>query len=126
MPVCDLIQTTDNFCSPTPPCFSPAFYRILIAPGKRIIFVTNNASKSRAQYKQVFDKLGIEAKKEEIFGSAFASAVYLSQILKFPKDKRVYVIGESGIEQELDEVGIQYTGGTVSVASAHTLTYAMC
>ncbi len=33
------------------------------SPGKRIIFVTNNASKSRRQYKAVFDKLGIEAKE---------------------------------------------------------------
>jgi 4-nitrophenyl phosphatase len=30
--------------------------------GKKIIFVTNNASKSRRQYKGTFDKLGIEAK----------------------------------------------------------------
>ena len=33
---------------------------------KRILFLTNNASKSRAQYKQKFDSLGIEVAPEEV------------------------------------------------------------
>lgn len=64
-------------------------------------------------YKKTFDKLGIEVKESEIFGSAYASAVYMSEILKFPKDKRVYVLGEKGLEDELDAVGINHCGGTV-------------
>lgn len=82
--------------------------------GKNILFVTNNAKKSRAQYKKAFDGFGIQASVDEVFGSAYASAVYISQVLNFPKDKRVYVIGEEGIEQELDSVGVKYAGGTVS------------
>jgi 4-nitrophenyl phosphatase len=54
--------------------------------------------------------------QEEIFGSAYATAVYLSKVLNFPKDKRVYVIGEQGIEDELTAVGISHCGGTVSAA----------
>ncbi len=41
----------------------------LIRLGKRLIFVTNNASKSRRQYKSTFDKLGIEAKEVRTFSS---------------------------------------------------------
>lgn len=52
--------------------------------------------------------------KEEIFGSAYASAVYIAEVLKLPKDERVYVIGEAGIEEELDSEGIQHIGGTVN------------
>lgn len=48
-----------------------------------------------------------------MFGSAYASAVYISKILKFPKDKRVYVIGQEGLEEELDKVGVAHAGGTV-------------
>ena len=54
------------------------------------------------------------ATQEEIFTSAFASAAYLKNVLKFPEDKKVYVIGEKGIEDELDDVGIKRAGGTVS------------
>ena len=51
--------------------------------------------------------------KDEIFGSAYVAAVYLSTVLKFPKDKKVFVIGMSGIEEELREEGITFIGGTV-------------
>ena len=49
-----------------------------------------------------------------MFGSGYAAAVYLSQVLKFPKDKKVFIVGESGMEEELESVGIQHVGGTVS------------
>ncbi|CAL1709743.1 unnamed protein product [Somion occarium] len=76
------------------------------------MFVTNNATKSRKSYKTKFDKLGVQAHVDEIYGSAFASAVYISSVVKLPKDKRVYVIGMTGIEEELREEGISYLGGT--------------
>lgn len=85
---------------------------MLRAAGKRLVFVTNNATKSRRQYKATFDKLGIQVKESEIFGSAYASAVYLQKVLEFPKDKRVYVIGQDGLEEELDNCGISHAGGS--------------
>lgn len=36
----------------------------------------------------------------------------MSSVLNFPKDKRVYVLGEKGLEDELDAVGIARAGGT--------------
>jgi len=48
-----------------------------------------------------------------VFGSAYAAAVYISSVIKLPKDKKVYVIGMSGIEDELREEGISFIGGTV-------------
>jgi len=79
---------------------------------KSVIFVTNNATKSRRSYKTKFDKLGVQAHVDEIFGSAFASAAYISSVLKLPKEKKVYVIGMAGMEEELKEEGITYLGGT--------------
>ncbi|THH00252.1 hypothetical protein EW026_g2240 [Hermanssonia centrifuga] len=70
------------------------------------------ATESRKMYKTKFDKLGVEAHVDEIFGSAFASAVYISSVVKLPKDKKVYVVGMSGIEEELREEGIAFLGGT--------------
>lgn len=55
--------------------------------------------------------------QDEIYGSAFASAVYISSVLKLPKDKKVYVIGMAGLEEELDEEGIVHLGGTVRICN---------
>ncbi|KAG8900030.1 hypothetical protein FRC01_010283 [Tulasnella sp. 417] len=79
---------------------------------KKIIFVTNNATKSRKNYKKKFDRLGVQAEVDEVFGSAYASAVYISSVPGLPKDEKVYVIGQAGLEEELDEEGIQHIGGT--------------
>ncbi|KAF9436118.1 hypothetical protein BGZ76_004769 [Entomortierella beljakovae] len=90
--------------------------------GKRLVFVTNNSTLSRANYVKKFEKLGIQASEEDIFSSAFATAVYLRNVLNFPKDKRVYVIGESGIVDELNQVGIETTGS--SQDNGVTMTHA--
>ncbi|KAG5637660.1 hypothetical protein H0H81_003681 [Sphagnurus paluster] len=79
---------------------------------KKVVFVTNNATKSRRSYKGKFDALGVEAHVDEIFGSAYAAAVYLSSVAQLPKDKKVYVIGQAGLEEELHEEGIAFLGGT--------------
>ena len=50
--------------------------------------------------------------QDEIFGSAYASAVYLSTVVKLPPNKQVYVIGMAGLEAELASEGISYVGGT--------------
>ncbi|GEQ68340.1 hypothetical protein JCM33374_g2008 [Metschnikowia sp. JCM 33374] len=80
---------------------------------KTVIFVTNNSTKARQDYLSKFAKLGIPGiQKSEVFGSSYASAVYVDKILQLPKDKKVWVLGESGIETELAELGYQTVGGT--------------
>ncbi|CAH2351341.1 4-nitrophenylphosphatase [[Candida] railenensis] len=86
---------------------------LLKSLNKIVIFVTNNSSKSRNDYVSKFEKLGIKGiTKEEIFGSSYAAAVYVDKILELPKDKKVWVLGEHGIEQELSELGYTTIGGT--------------
>lgn len=80
--------------------------------GKRILFVTNNASKSRRLLLERIQQAGIQAEIDEVFSSAYASALYLKHVLKLPADRKVYVIGMSGLEEELDAVGISHLGGT--------------
>lgn len=79
---------------------------------KRLVFVTNNSTLSRANYVKKFQKLGIEASEDDIFSSALATAVYLKTIINFPSDKKAYVIGESGIIDELNQVGIECKGAS--------------
>ena len=79
---------------------------------KKIIFVTNSSSKSRRTLARKFAALGIPVDQEEIFGSCYSAATYLSQVLSFPRDKTVYLLGEKGMEEELDAEGISSLGGT--------------
>ncbi|XP_061368537.1 phosphoglycolate phosphatase 1A, chloroplastic-like isoform X2 [Gastrolobium bilobum] len=91
----------------------PQTLDMLRSKGKRLVFVTNNSTKSRKQYGKKFETLGLDVSElfqEEIFASSFATAAYLKSI-DFPKDKKVYVIGEDGILKELELAGYQYLGG---------------
>ena len=84
----------------------------LRAAGKRLFFVTNNSTKSRAGYKKKFESLGLDTvAAEEIFSSSFAAAAYLEQSNFKATNKKVYVIGEIGICQELDLINVPYIGG---------------
>lgn len=86
--------------------------QLLKDAGKIVIFVTNNSTKSRDDYLHKFEKLGIQGiTKDEVFGSSYASAVYVDKILKLPKDKKVWVLGEAGIETELKQLGYNTLGG---------------
>ncbi|KAI6091893.1 4-nitrophenylphosphatase [Hypoxylon rubiginosum] len=86
---------------------------LLRSKGKRIVFVTNNSTKSRPDYQKKLTAMGIPSNVEEIFASAYSSAIYISRILKLPAPKnKVFVIGESGIESELRTEGVPFIGGT--------------
>jgi len=86
---------------------------LLRGKGKQIVFVTNNSTKSRADYKKKLDTMGIPAEVDEVFGSSYSASIYISRILTLPKDKpTVYVLGEAGIEAELDSESVPHTGGT--------------
>ncbi|KAJ9328088.1 hypothetical protein DTO027B5_917 [Paecilomyces variotii] len=86
---------------------------MLRSKGKRVVFVTNNSTKSRKDYKKKLDGLQIPSTVEDIFSSSYSSAIYISRILKLPENKRkVFVLGETGIEQELASENIPYIGGT--------------
>ncbi|KAK4793255.1 hypothetical protein SAY86_023690 [Trapa natans] len=82
----------------------------LRSKGKKLVFITNNSTKSRKQYWKKFRSLGIEVSEDEIFSSSFAAAMYL-KVNNFPQDKKVYVIGGEGILEELKLVGYTCLGG---------------
>jgi len=86
---------------------------LLRSKGKKIVFVTNNSTKSRADYQKKLTSMGIPSNVDEIFASAYSAAIYIARILKLPAPKnKVYVLGESGIETELRSEGVEFIGGT--------------
>lgn len=88
----------------------PAVLEELRKQGKMIFFVTNNSTKSRKGYLKKFKELGLDINAEEIFSSSFAAAAYLEQN-PLPAGKKVYIIGQDGIGEELDLLNIPHTGG---------------
>jgi phosphoglycolate phosphatase len=88
----------------------PETLAALRALGKKLVFVTNNSTKSRAGYMKKFTGLGLDVRAEEIYSSSYAAAAYL-KAKNFPKDKKVYVVGEVGIMEELELAGINRFGG---------------
>ncbi|KAI9045583.1 4-nitrophenylphosphatase [Aspergillus affinis] len=86
---------------------------LLRSRGKQVVFVTNNSTKSRADYKKKLESLGIPASTEEIFSSSYSASIYISRILNLPPNKpKVFVLGETGIEQELRSENVPFIGGT--------------
>ncbi|XVF75150.1 hypothetical protein PTKIN_Ptkin13bG0164200 [Pterospermum kingtungense] len=88
----------------------PETLDMLRSKGKKLIFVTNNSTKSRNQYANKFRSLGISVTQDEIFSSSFAAAMYL-KVNHFPPHKKVYVIGGEGIVEELQLSGYTALGG---------------
>ncbi|PHT48720.1 Phosphoglycolate phosphatase 1A, chloroplastic [Capsicum baccatum] len=62
------------------------------------------------QYAKKFHSLGIPVNEDEIFLSSFSAAMYL-KVNDFPREKKVYVIGEEGILEELEQAGFTALGG---------------
>ncbi|XP_074660436.1 glycerol-3-phosphate phosphatase-like [Tubulanus polymorphus] len=85
------------------------FLNILRKLGKHVYFITNNSTKSRAMLLEKMQKLGIQAELDEALTSSYIAAHYLKNILDFKG--KVYMIGNKAMCDELDEVGIKYTGG---------------
>jgi 4-nitrophenyl phosphatase len=57
--------------------------------------------------------MGIPATVEEVFGSSYSAAIYISRILQpAPHKRKVFILGESGIEAELDSENIPHIGGS--------------
>ncbi|ATY66987.1 4-nitrophenylphosphatase [Cordyceps militaris] len=91
----------------------PETLLLLRSKGKRIVFVTNNSTKSRQDYVKKLTAMGIEAGADDVFGSSYSAAVYIARILKLPPGKdKVYVIGEAGVEVELGAEGVPFIGAT--------------
>ncbi|KAM3280826.1 hypothetical protein P3S67_027846 [Capsicum chacoense] len=89
---------------------SPRHSTCFTLMGKKLVFVTNNSTKSRTQYAKKFHSLGIPVNEDEIFSSSFSAAMYL-KVNDFPREKKVYVIGEEGILEELEQAGFTALGG---------------
>lgn len=86
---------------------TPAVIKELRARGKKVIFASNNSSKSRKAVLKKLNSMGFEATLDEVIVSCYLVAVYLKN-RNFTG--QVYVFGCAGLKDELDEANIRNVG----------------
>jgi 4-nitrophenyl phosphatase len=88
-------------------------------------FVTNNSTKSAAQFAAKLDRLGVAAAPEQIFTAISATANLLRR--RWPKGARVFAIGEKPLLDVLAEGGFEFGGDRAEIVVLgfdYELTYA--
>lgn len=86
--------------------------------GKRVLFVTNNSTRSREAYRQKMAKMGIVARKEDIVPASYAAAEYIAT--EHRGVKKAFVVGAAGIADELRERGIAVLGADAPTEASLT------
>ncbi|CAD7952972.1 unnamed protein product [Amoebophrya sp. A25] len=111
---CDgVIWRAGELCDPR----IPGVFKQLRALKKRVFFVTNNSTKPRSVFLEKLKSLGIDAEPNELYSAAFACAEYLRLYQpRLLSTHAVYLIGMSGLEQELRQEGINVFGGPSDTA----------
>ena len=79
--------------------------------GRKWLCVTNNASKTPAQFVEKLTEMGIRAKPEQILGSAEATAGWLAEKIQhhgWPRGK-IIIVGQDGLRTALKHHGFELT-----------------
>ena len=87
-----------------------------LASGVRVVYATNNASRSPAEVSAHLDSLGLPGPGSRVVTSAQAGADYLAQ--RCPAGSKVLAVGGPGVSLALQEVGLLPV--TAQMASAQT------
>ncbi len=79
----------------------PRFFSELKELGIRVVFATNNGTRSIAQYVERLAGFGVPVEDWQVVNSAIATADYLSK--QFPGGGPVFVVAETGVIEALAE-----------------------
>ena len=85
--------------------------------GRNVYFLTNNSSRSRSHYQDKLAAFGISIDQRYIYTSAYAAALYLASEQRGPRKSTVFVVGETGLAEELASAGLE------PVVDPHTRAY---
>ena len=86
--------------------FTVPMLRKIKDTGRRYMFMTNNSSKSVADYIKKLERMGISASREDFITSSQATAYYLK---KHHPGKTLYVCGTRSLIAELESEGFSVT-----------------
>ncbi len=95
----------------------------LRAMQKRIVFLTNNSSKTEAEYRQKLARIGLWGEGDLVYTSAMATAEYVAA--RFPH-KRVYLLATDAVKEEFSRTVplVEEAPDVVILAYDTTLTFA--
>ena len=115
--LCDLDGTLFRGAQPT-----VGAVETLAAVDTRILFVTNNASRSAADVAEHLREMGFTAKPDDVVTSAQTAAHVLASQL--PADSAVLVVGTDALAAEVAAVGLrpvrQFSDAPVAVVQGHS------
>jgi 4-nitrophenyl phosphatase len=90
----------------------------LRAKGKKVLFLTNNSTKTPQEYADKLRRMGIEATMEEIMTSSLATAIYMRRLER----GGCYVVGEDALKSALSGEGFKL----LDEAEAKRAKYLVC
>ena len=102
----------------------PAIFAEINRRNLRVVFATNNATKTIDQFVRKLASFGVQAEPWQVVTSATATAHLLKQ--QHPQGGTVYVVGEAGLIQILAEAGFRHSSQNplaVVVGMDRHLTY---
>ena len=82
---------------------SPEAIERLRRGGKKVIFISNNSTKSREEYIAKFTRIGIPVTADDLVLSTYATARYVANEKQGAK---VYMVGAPGLKRELELAGL--------------------
>jgi len=85
----------------------PSIFDRIHQLGWETTFVTNNATRSVSQYVDKLSSFGVKASSGQIINSGLATAIYLEE--RHPGGGPVFILGESGLFNTLNEYGFGQT-----------------
>ncbi len=102
--------------------FAVNFIKKLRENGKRVLFFTNNASKSPSIYYERLERMGFEVRDGEVLTSGDVTIKFLKS---HRAGKPVYLVGTPALEKQFDEAGIVRSENADIVITSFdtTLTY---
>lgn len=92
--------------------------------GKKVIFCSNNSTKSRKDFYDRFASQGLQVNMEDIYSSAYTTAAYIRSLPRAvfdPATQAAFVMGFTGILEELRLRGVQALDGSKVVPPNTTL-----
>jgi len=72
--------------------------------GKRIVFVSNNSTRSRRIFVDRFSRFGLDVSEDEIILATYATARFIANE---SKNAKVFTTGEEGLIEELELAGLK-------------------